>query len=430
QKARVKCIVAYYSKVSNGSSGKDAMTLRIYNSLSRRKEVFPPQASKVRMFVCGPTVYDYAHLGHARTYIAFDIIARYMKYLGYSVNYLMNITDVADRIFDRAKTLNRNPNDLARQYEQAFKEDMQALHINTIQRYARASDHIHQMISQIKRMIEKGVAYETETGVYFEISKFPQFGALSQLNREELSLRRFELCSTKKNPEDFSVWRKQDSGPAWDSPWGRGRPGWHVEDTAITMGLFGDTYDLHGGASELMFPHHEAEIAQAEALTGKSPFVKYWLHTGLLTIGGRKMSKSLGNVVRIRDALKEYSAQELRWYFASFHYREPVSMTTSALKKARDELRSLSKNIETFRKNSDGQETTRNRHLNQLTIRLENNFRKRMDDDFDTPHALKTFSDYAAHISDLGKNQKVDARSMRSAEAAVQRISNVIGVSF
>ena len=175
------------------------------------------------MFVCGPTVYDYAHLGHARTYIAFDIIARYMKYLGYSVNYLMNITDVADRIFDRAKTLNRNPNDLARQYEQAFKEDMQALHINTIQRYERASDHIQQMISQIKGMIEKGVAYETETGVYFEVSKFPQFGALSQLNREELSLRRFELCSTKKNPEDFSVWRKQDSGPAWDSPWGRGQ---------------------------------------------------------------------------------------------------------------------------------------------------------------------------------------------------------------
>ena len=406
------------------------MTLRIYNSLSRRKEVFPHQVSEIRMFVCGPTVYDYAHLGHARTYIAFDIIARYLKYLGYSVNYLMNITDVADRIFDRAKTLNRNPNDLARQYEQAFKEDMQALHVNTIRTYERASDHIPQMISQIKGMIKKGFAYETETGVYFEVNKFPQFGALSQLNHEELSLRRFELCSTKKNPEDFSVWRKQESGPAWDSPWGRGRPGWHVEDTAISMEFFGDTYDLHGGASELMFPHHEAEIAQAEALTGKSPFVKYWLHTGLLTVGGRKMSKSLGNVVRIRDALKEYSAQELRWYFATFHYREPVVMTTSALKKAREELRSLSKNIETFRKNSHGQGTTRNRHLNQLTIKLERNFRKRMDDDFDTPNALKALSDYAAHISNLVMNQKVDARSMASAEAAVQRISNVIGVSF
>jgi cysteinyl-tRNA synthetase len=373
-------------------------------------------------------VYDYAHLGHARTYIAFDIIARYLKFLGYSLNYLMNITDVADRIFDRAKALNRNPKDLVHQYEQAFKEDMQALNVS-IQTYERASEHIPQMISQIRGMIEKGVAYETDTGVYFEVSKFPKFGALSNLNQEEFSLRRFELCSTKKNPEDFSVWRKQDSGPAWDSPWGRGRPGWHVEDTAISMEVFGDTYDLHGGASELMFPHHEAEIAQAEALTGKSPFVRYWLHTGLLTVGGRKMSKSLGNVVRIRDALKEYSAQELRWYFATFHYREPVVMTTSPLRKAKNELRSLSKDMETFRKSPQGQKTPENKRLNQLTIKFEKDFRKRMDDDFDTPNALKTLVNYAAHLSKLAKKQKIDARSKAKAEATFQRISKVIGIT-
>jgi len=404
------------------------MTLRIYDSLSRRKEVFPRHISNVRMFVCGPTVYDYAHLGHARTYIAFDIIARYLKFLGYSLNYLMNITDVADRIFERAKALNRNPKDLAHQYEQAFKEDMQALNVS-IQTYERASEHIPQMISQIRGMIEKGVAYETDTGVYFEVSKFPKFGALSNLNQQEFSLRRFELCSTKKNPEDFSVWRKQDSGPVWDSPWGRGRPGWHVEDTAISMEVFGDTYDLHGGASELMFPHHEAEIAQAEALTGKSPFVRYWLHTGLLTVGGRKMSKSLGNVVRIRDALKEYSAQELRWYFATFHYREPVVMTTSALRKARNDLRSLSKDMETFRKSPQGLKAPENKRLNQLTIKFEKDFRKRMDDDFDTPNALKTLVNYAAHLSKLAKKQKIDARSKAKAEATFQRISKVIGIT-
>jgi cysteinyl-tRNA synthetase len=373
-------------------------------------------------------VYNYAHLGHARTYIAFDIIARYLKFLGYSLNYLMNITDVADRIFERAKALNRNPKDLAHQYEQAFKEDMQALNVS-IQTYERASEHIPQMISQIRGMIEKGVAYETDTGVYFEVSKFPKFGALSNLKHQEFSLRRFELCSTKKNPEDFSVWRKQDSGPAWDSPWGRGRPGWHVEDTAISMEVFGDTYDLHGGASELMFPHHEAEIAQAEALTGKSPFVRYWLHTGLLTVGGRKMSKSLGNVVRIRDALKEYSAQELRWYFATFHYREPVVMTTSALRKARNDLRSLSKDMETFRKSPQGLKAPENKRLNQLTIKSEKDFRKRMDDDFDTPNALKTLVNYAAHLSKLAKKQKIDARSKAKAEATFQRISKVIGIT-
>lgn len=406
------------------------MTLRIYNTLSRRKEIFSCHPSEVRMFVCGPTVYSYAHLGHARTYIAFDIIALYLKYLGYSVNYLMNITDVADKIFERAKRLNRDPKDLAHQYEQAFKEDMQALHIHTVQTYERASDHIPQMITQIDGMIKKGIAYETETGVYFEVSKFPKFGALSHLNREELSLRRFELCSTKKNPEDFSVWRKQDSGPAWDSPWGRGRPGWHVEDTAISMGIFGDTYDLHGGASELMFPHHEAEIAQAEGLTGKSPFVRCWLHTGLLTAEGRKMSKSLGNVVRIHDALKEYSAQELRWYFASYHYREPVTMTESALKKARDGFRSLANDMESFRKNSHSERAIKNRHLNQLTFKLERNFRNRMDDDFDTPNALKALTDHIAHISKLARKQTIDAYSKERAETAVERICNVIGINL
>ncbi len=406
------------------------MTLRIYNSLSRRKEVFPRHLTEVRMFVCGPTVYSYAHLGHARTYIAFDIIARYMNYLGYSVNYLMNITDVADRIFDRAKKLNRDPKDLAQQFEHAFKEDMQALHINTVRTYERASDHIPQMISQIDGMIKKGVAYETETGVYFEVSKFPQFGALSHLSHEELSLRRFELCSTKKNPEDFSVWRKQDSGPAWDSPWGRGRPGWHVEDTAISMGIFGDTYDLHGGASELMFPHHEAEIAQAEGLTGKSPFVRCWLHTGLLTVEGRKMSKSLGNVVRIHDALKEYSAQELRWYFASYHYREPVTMTESALKKAKAEFRTLANDMEAFRKTSHSERAIKNRHLNQLTSELERNFRNRMDDDFDTPNALKALTNHIAHISKLAKKQTVDSHSKERTEAAVEQICNVIGINL
>jgi len=406
------------------------MTLRIYNSLSRRKEVFPRHLTEVRMFVCGPTVYSYAHLGHARTYIAFDIIARYMNYLGYSVNYLMNITDVADRIFDRAKKLNRDPKDLAQQFEHAFKEDMQALHINTVRTYERASDHIPQMISQIDGMIKKGVAYETETGVYFEVSKFPQFGALSHLSHEELSLRRFELCSTKKNPEDFSVWRKQDSGPAWDSPWGRGRPGWHVEDTAISMGTFGDTYDLHGGASELMFPHHEAEIAQAEGLTGKSPFVRCWLHTGLLTVEGRKMSKSLGNVVRIHDALKEYSAQELRWYFASYHYREPVTMTESALKKAKAEFRTLANDMEAFRKTAHSERAIKNRYLNQLTSELERNFRNRMDDDFDTPNALKALTNHIAHISKIAKKQTVDAQSKERTEVAVQQICNVIGINL
>ena len=274
----------------------------MYNSLTRRLEPFNlDSGSAVKMFVCGPTVYDYVHLGHARTYLAFDMVARYLTFLGYKVCYLMNITDVAERIVGRARELRKNPLDLAKEYEKAFLEDMQALGINTVERYARASDYIPQMIAQVKGLVDRGAAYETQTGVYFEVKKFPKFGELSRLNKEELGLRRLELCSSKRNVEDFSLWRKYDKSVlGWESPWGYGRPGWHIEDTAVSMTNFGDTYDLHGGASELMFPHHEAEIAQAEVFSRKTPFVRFWLHTGLLSVKGRKMSKSLGNVIRIR----------------------------------------------------------------------------------------------------------------------------------
>jgi len=374
-------------------------------------------------------VYDYAHLGHARTYIAFDIITRYLTFLNYSVRYLMNITDVADRIFDRAKMLNREPSALTHEFEEAFKEDMLSLGVISIDKFERASDHIPQVVSQIKGLVEKGFAYETETGVYFEVAKFPKFGALSGLSHEELSLRRLELCSTKKNPEDFSVWRKQDKEPTWESPWGKGRPGWHVEDTAISMQELGETYDVHGGASELMFPHHEAEIAQAEALTGKSPFVRFWLHTGLLTVGGRKMSKSLGNVIRIRDALKEYSAQELRWYFASYHYREPVNMTKSALEKSGQEFRGFMRNIKVFRK-WPAQESPKNTRLNHLINQLQAEFKRHMNDDFDTPSALESLRNYGTRISKLSRSSRADARSKERAEIVVGKLLNVIGISI
>lgn len=377
--------------------------------------------------MCGPTVYDYAHLGHARTYIAFDIIARYLKFLGYSLNYLMNITDVADRIFLRAKDLNKDPKDLTQEFEQAFKKDMDSLGVN-IQTYERASDHIPQVIEQIKGMIQKGVAYETETGVYFEVNRFPKFGALSGLRQEELSLRRLELCSTKKNPEDFSLWRKQHSGPAWNSPWGQGRPGWHVEDTAISMQKFGETYDVHGGASELMFPHHEAEIAQAEALTGKAPFVKFWLHTGLLNVGGRKMSKSLGNVVLIRNALKEYSTQELRWYFASLHYREPVSMSESTLKKVRLNFQRYSRNVESFRNSQLASGSTNSWRLDQLSRKLERDFRRHMDDDFYTPGALKSLVTFAAQASKMAKGRRIDNNSRQRAMILLERLTAILGI--
>ncbi len=404
------------------------MPLQIYNSLTRKKEPYiSPQGSTVKFFVCGPTVYDYVHLGHARTYIAFDIIARYLEFAGYHVRYLMNITDVADRLVQRAGELKKDPLELAKEYESAFKEDLKALGITNIESYERASDYIPQIMTQIKTLIDKGIAYQTETGVYFEVKKFPKFGQLSGQSQEELGLRRLELCSSKRNPEDFSLWRRHDTGLRWDSPWGSGRPGWHIEDTAISIAHFGDTYDMHGGASELIFPHHEAEIAQAEALTGKTPFVRFWIHTGLLTTKGRKMSKSLGNAIRIRDALNKYTAAELRYYFASFHYREQVKISDFALKRASNRLKSMRKNFNAFQNTPAIARSSRETKLVALIRKAESDFRKYMDDDFDTPRALAVLTSLSERLSRLGR-ARLDQHTKEGAERAFLRMANVFGI--
>jgi cysteinyl-tRNA synthetase len=401
------------------------MSLAVYNSLTRRKENFTPQPSgEVALFVCGPTVYDYVHLGHARTYLAFDMIVRYLQFSGYKVHYLMNITDVAERVVQRAEKLNRPPLDLASQYEAAFFEDMHNLGISSVERFERASNHIPQMINQVEGLIKRGAAYETETGVYFEVNKFPKFGQLSGQSHEELGLRRLELCSSKRKPEDFSLWRKYEKGLSWDSPWGYGRPGWHIEDTAISMEYFGETYDMHGGASELIFPHHEAEIAQAEALTGKVPFVRYWLHTGLLSVGGRKMSKSLGNVIRIRDALKTHTASELRFYFASFHYRQPITLSENRLNRSGRELATLMRTLRTFMANKATPSRRDETRLKTILEKSEAAFRRHMNNDFDTPKALKVLTTLAEELAGL----KVSQESKNEAEAAFLRMAEVFGI--
>jgi len=359
--------------------------------------------------------------------VAFDIITRYLTFIGFSLQYIMNITDVADKITDRAKEVGKDPIEFAREYERAFIEDMLALGITNVQGYIRASEHIPQMISQVFGLIERGVAYETNTGVYFEVNKFPAFGTLSGLNREELSLRRLELCSSKKNPEDFSVWRKNESLPGWNSPWGFGRPGWHVEDTAISMSILGDTYDIHGGASELIFPHHEAEIAQAEALTGKTPFVRFWLHTGLLSLKGRKMSKSLGNVIRIRDALKHYSAEDLRFYFASYHYRAPIVLSELQLKRSIAKRKSMIKKFVAF-SNMRTDEKSDNNKLIRIVMRAEYAFRKHMDNDFDTFSALTVILKLSEDLSQFAKNEKISSKSKRKAENVFRMMVNVFGI--
>src|SRR5947208_5586594 len=310
--------------------------LRVYNTLTRRQDTFVPiRPSRVNMFVCGPTVWDVSHIGHGKTYVAYDIIARYLRRKGFSVFFLLNITDVDDKIINKAHDLGEQPLVLAKGLAKSFFKDMKDLHVESINLYANASDHIPEIIDQVAGLLKKGLAYKVEGDVYFDISKFPGYGKLSHQKLEDLTVHRVDPDPRKKHPGDFALWKGQKPGEIfWDSPWERGRPGWHIEDTAITLTYFGPMYDVHGGGTELIFPHHEAEIAQAEGLTGKEPLARYWLHTGLLSIKGQEMHKSLGNFVPIHEAIQKVGVEALRVLYASTHYRSPLDYTEDTLVQA------------------------------------------------------------------------------------------------
>lgn len=374
------------------------MPLKVYNTLSRKLEVFTPLTEGViKMFVCGPTVYDYLHLGHARTYIFYDVVARYFKQLGYDVKFIINITDIDDKIFDKAKKEGKSWKEIANKYKGACLEDLNRLGINTITLFAEASAYLPQMIQQIQTLLEKDYAYKTSKGIFFNTAKFPAFGALSHQTKEELALRKIDLDPEKKNPADFLLWRNvSEAEEGFDSPFGRGRPGWHIEDTAISITHFGFSYDVHGGAIELIYPHHEAQIAQAEAYTGHKPFVKYWMHTGLLKIRGEKMAKSAGNYITIRDALEKYSQNLLRLYFLSTKYRRNMTFNQEDLLKLRSRLKSIEKFWDRCRKFASNDEKG---ELSSRIKTLTRLFTSHMNLDFNTPAALKAIYDVADYIN-------------------------------
>jgi cysteinyl-tRNA synthetase len=308
--------------------------MELYSTLSRTVERFVTlNPDRVSLFVCGPTVYDYSHLGHARTYVVFDVLVKYLRSTGKEVFYLQNITDVDDKIINRAKEEGVSQSALARKFETEYLRDMQALGIDAVSYYARATTHIPEIIGQMERLIARGVAYVTETGVYFNVDTFEHNGELSGQERAKRVSRVTD--ASKQNPLDFALWKTGEYGEyTWDSPWGRGRPGWHIEDTAISEKYFGQQYDIHGGGLDLIFPHHEAEIAQMESLEGKHPMVRYWMHTGFLTVKGEKMSKSLGNFITIRDAMKTWNRDVLRYFILLSHYRSPLQATDEGLENA------------------------------------------------------------------------------------------------
>ena len=380
------------------------MALEIFNTMGRKKEKFSSTKGKqVKMFVCGPTVYDYSHIGHAKTYVQFDVIVRYLRYLGLDVFYLQNITDLDDKIIQRSKELGIAPKDLATKMEKEYHQDMKRLDVTSVTKYERATDFIEPILKQVKTLLDKGFAYEIGDGIYFNLLKFKDYGKLSgrkSLEAED-AVSRIDENVDKKNKGDFCLWKKsKPDEPKWDSPFGfAGRPGWHIEDTAITESQFGPQYDIHGGARDLIFPHHEAEIAQMEAASGKKPFVKYWMHTGFLTVNGQKMSKSLGNFVTIRDAIKDWTTKELRFWFISTHYRSPIDYSPSNLQSARNSLERLNEFMRNVREGED-------KFDKSMIEETRKKFADAMNDDFDTPKALAVIFDFMRRVNQKGGGKK------------------------
>ncbi len=412
--------------------------MKLFNTLSNQKEALEkPIGRPLNLFVCGPTVYDAAHLGHARTYIAFDALVRFLRSQEWSVFYLQNITDIDDKIIERARERGVKPAKLSAEYGKAYKKTMKKIGVASVDTYAEASEYIPQIVSQVEALIAKGFAYRIEgSGYYFDITTFPDYGKLSgrTVEQAEDAVTRIDVGIRKKNRGDFALWKFVDvpvkdqskkfthvqGEPAWKASLGWGRPGWHIEDTAISEAFFGPQYDVHGGAEDLKFPHHEAEIAQQEAASGKKPFVKMWLHTGFMRVKGEKMSKSLKNFVTIDEFLEKHSAVALRWLILSHHYRSPINFDDAAVEQAERVLASLQETLDRLyfisRRGARGSAQSRMFNLDERSMRaLWNNA---LNDDFNTPEA---FGAVFSFIHEL--NASLWSLSRKEAKHAITHIA-------
>ncbi len=386
------------------------MSLSLYNDLTRKKEPFIPiKAGKVSFYSCGPTVYDYFHIGNARPFIVFDVLRRYLEFSGYEVTFVQNFTDVDDKMINRANEMGIPMSELAEKTIADYFEDADALGIKRATVYPRATEHIDEIIDLVKRLQDSGHAYEVDGVVYFDVSTFPGYGKLSGQNIEELqSGSRIEVNSAKKNPLDFVLWKAQKPGePAWESPWGKGRPGWHIECSAMSMKYLGNTIDIHSGGTDLIFPHHENEIAQAEAATGE-PFVRYWIHNEYILIDKEKMSKSLGNFMTAREARKHYSPAAIRMFMLSAHYRSPVNFGPDGLQQATSALERLRNCHGDFIYATQNLPSESSDVANVLSAmeRHRKDFMTAMDDDFNTAGAIGHIFEAVSTINGYIKDAK------------------------
>ncbi|MCI0571841.1 MAG: cysteine--tRNA ligase [Myxococcaceae bacterium] len=399
----------------------------------QKEPLVPTREGKVGIYVCGPTVYSYVHIGNARTFTSFDVVVRYLRYRGLDVTYVRNYTDVDDKIIHAAHETGEDPIHLAARFVDAFREDARALHLLEPDVSPKVSDHIPDIIAIIGKLVAHGVAYESQGDVYFQVSRYPEYAKLSKRHLDELRAgERVQPGEQKREPLDFALWKAAKPGePAWDSPWGRGRPGWHIECSAMSARYLGESFDVHGGGLDLIFPHHENEIAQSEAAFHK-PFAQYWMHCGFLDLEGAKMSKSLGNVVRLRDALQRVDPEALRYFLLSTHYRNPLSFSDKSLADAEARLEYFYETLSKVDARIAGRDFGKG-PLHGEPGRFRTEFEAAMDDDFNVPGGMAALSGLFAEMNELTdkppvKDKALVGRTLQALREDVRRISSVLGV--
>lgn len=403
----------------------------IYNTLTKTKEEFKPlDPPKVTMYVCGPTIYDFFHIGNARSFVMSDILRRYLQYKNYDVTFVMNLTDVDDKLIKKSNEENIPVEIVAGKYADAFFEDIEKLGIKKADVYPKATENMDEIIDLINNLVNSGYAYNIDGNVFYDVKKFKGYGKLSGKNIENLeSGARIEINEEKKNPLDFSLWKRvKPNEPYWESPWGKGRPGWHVECSAMSMKHLGKTIDIHAGGNDLIFPHHENEIAQSEACC-TNEFVKYWVHFGFLNINEEKMSKSLGNFFTAREILKKYSANSIRYFFSQTHYSGPLSFSEELLKSAEKGLEKIYNVVQRIENISPGKN---NDSLSFEQERYLFAFESAMDDNFNTPQALASVFDFIRDFNKfLNKNDKISEEVLENAKRFLTgTLTDVLGIKL
>ena len=404
--------------------------MQIYNTMHRKKEELVPNVpGKISMYACGPTVYNYFHIGNARPFIVFDTLRRYLEYKGYEVTFVQNFTDIDDKMIKRANEEGISVKELGERFIQEYYTDADALGVERATVNPRATEHIGEIIRLVETLIQKGHAYAADNGdVYFSVRSFPGYGKLSGQNIEDLENgARVDPAEQKRDPLDFALWKAEKPGePSWDSPWGKGRPGWHIECSAMSMNILGETFDIHGGGQDLIFPHHENEIAQSEAATGK-PFANYWMHNGYINVDNQKMSKSLGNFFTVRDIAKEFDLEAVRMFMLSVHYRNPVNFSRELIRQAESALERLRTARERLEEARRGTATAEDEgYLAQLD-EIRTRFEAAMDDDLNTADAIGVLFDLA-RMSNIFVTEPRSGAAIDAGKALFDRLTGVLGL--